>query len=69
MSDLRITTEPTILPDAKFIQNDPVLFAEYSNRVFTKRRVIFNYMVHLNRIKEEATGLMKMIREEYGLKE
>lgn len=68
-ADLSITTDPAISPNAKFIQNDPALFAEYSNRVFTKRRVNYNYWVYLNKIREEATGLMKLIRDKYRLKE
>lgn len=69
LPDLSIAAEPVIAPDARFIQNDPVLFAEYSNRVFTKRRIIYNYIVYLNRIHDAATGLMKLIRDEYHLKE
>ncbi len=69
LPDLSISAEPVISPDARFIQNDPVLFAEYSNRVFTKRRIIYNYIVYLYRIHDAATDLMKLIREEYRVKE
>ena len=69
LSDLRIGASPTILPGATFIHNDPALFAEYSNKVFTKRRIVNNYMIFMTRASEEATRLIGQIRKEYHISE
>ena len=51
-----------------FINDDPKLFAEYSNRAYSRRGVLLNYLNRLRVTKEKAVALMETIRKGYRLK-
>ena len=52
---------------AKLISNDPALLAEYSNRTYTRKWTLNNYLPMMKRTKERAVRLIEIIRNEYDL--
>lgn len=57
-----------VLPEAKLINDDPKLLAEYANRCHSSQFVLNNYIINMKAAKEMATNLIKLIKQEYGLK-
>jgi hypothetical protein len=51
----------------QLIKTDPALLAEYSNRCFSRKLVLTNYLNVLAMSKQRATRLMEQIKEAYHL--
>ena len=52
---------------ASLISNDPALLAEYSNRTYSRKGILNNYLSKMKQAKERAVRLMEIIRNEYDL--
>ena|SRR5258706_765785 len=65
--DRPLTPPSEVKKDAKFITDDPNLFAEYSNLQYIKRGRVRNHMAIATQAKETAVQLMEIIRKEYHL--
>jgi hypothetical protein len=58
----------TIIKDgAALISNDPALLAEYSNRTYSRKHILNNYLSVMQWTKSRATRLIEIIRDEYDL--
>ena len=53
---------------ALLISNDPALLAEFSNRTYSRKTGLTNYISFMKRTNERAVRLMETIRKEYHLK-
>jgi len=62
------SSDITILPGAKLINDDPALLALYSNRCQRVLTVLNNYILNMDETKAEATNLVGLIKKEYHLK-
>ena len=62
-----MTPVSEIKEGASLINNDPALLAEYSNRTYSRKGVLNNYLLNMKRTKEKAVRLMEIIRNEYDL--
>jgi hypothetical protein len=61
MKDSEIKDNP------KLISNNPDLLAEYSNRTYSRSRVMLNYIINLKEVKKSAEELMQVIQKQYHL--
>ena len=52
---------------ASLISNEPALLAEYSNRTYSRKLVLNNYLTWMRETKARALRLMELIRSEYDL--
>jgi hypothetical protein len=52
---------------ASLISNDPALLAEYSNRTYSRKLVLNNYLTWMRETKARALRLMEIIRSEYDI--
>ena len=52
---------------AALISNDPALLAEYSNRTYSRKLILNNYLSMMQWTKKRATRLIEIIRDEYNL--
>jgi len=50
---------------ASLISNDPALLAEYSNRTYSRKGILNNYLSNMKWTKDKAVRLMEIIRKEY----
>lgn len=53
----------------RLIRNDPALIAEYSNRTFSRKRILNNYILYMGWTKFRAVRLIKLIRDQYHIRE
>lgn len=60
-----LESEISILPDAKLINDDPKLMAEYSNRYQHVIIVLNNYIKYMSLAKNQAMNLIVLIKKEY----
>lgn len=56
-----------IKENPQLISNNPALMAEYSNRTYSRSRVLLNYLLNLKEIKMDAERLINFIEKEYHL--
>jgi hypothetical protein len=57
-----------IRPGAQLINSDPALIAEFSNRSFSRRTILVNYIGKLTTAKQSASQLISQIRKDYRIK-
>jgi hypothetical protein len=62
-----MTPVSDIKEGASLISNDPALLAEYSNRTYSRKGILNNYLSNMKRTKERAVRLMEIIRSEYDI--
>ena len=63
--DAPVAPVSAIKEGASFISNDRALLAEYSNRTFSRKGTLNNYLPMMKWTKDRAVRLMEIIRNEY----
>jgi hypothetical protein len=66
--DTLLSPVSSIKEGASLISNDPALLAEYSNRTYSRKWTLNNYLPTMKVTKDRAVRLMEIIRKEYHLK-
>jgi len=65
--DSALAAATGIKDGAVLISNDPALMAEYSNRTYSRKGALINYLSFIKKTKEKAVRLMAILREAYHL--
>ena len=59
----------SIKRDAKFVNSDPKLIVQLSNRAKSRVIILYNYLINIRETKEMALRLIDLIKKEYHLSE
>jgi hypothetical protein len=57
----------SISSNARFINSDPKMMAEFSNRANARLRILYIYLLNLRETKESVLRLIPLIKKEYHL--